>query len=110
METDTGSRSNLLTSNFDSKGGGVGYSLCNARWSPEPVSCTVESACFPLHESLLTVGQTDIQSNSAMDDYAAIEHDLVIHVQFLCEKSQHNHVRGRERSQAPAPPVFSVNK
>lgn len=44
-----------------------------------------------------------------MDDYAAIEHDLVIHVQFLW-KSSHNHVWGRERSQAPAPPVFSVNK
>lgn len=58
----TTSRSNLLPSNFDSRGGCVGYSLCNTLWGPKLVPCTVESTRLPLHDSLLTVRQTDIQS------------------------------------------------
>lgn len=61
-ERQTTSRSNLLPSNFDSRGGCVGYSLCNTLWGPKLVPCTVESTRLPLHDSLLTVRQTDIQS------------------------------------------------
>lgn len=98
METDTASRGNLLPSNFDSREGGVGYSLCNTQWSPEPVPCTVESTRFPLHDSLLTVRQTDIQSLLWM-----IMLLLNTTLWFMCNFCERIHTPfwGRKRSQAP---------
>lgn len=107
METDTASRSNLLPSNFDSREGGAGYSLCNTWWSPEPVPCTVESTRFPLHDSLLTVRQTDIQSLLWM-----ITLLLNTTLWFMCNFCERIHTPfwGRERSQAPASSFFSCVK
>lgn len=105
METDTTSRSNLLPSNFDSRGGSVGYSLCNTLWGPKLVPCTVESTHFPLHDSLLTVRQTDIQSPVWM-----ITLLLTMTLSFMCNLCEgiHTPFYGDKKSQAQL--LFSANK
>lgn len=100
METDTTSRSNLLPSNFDSGGGSVVYSLCNTLWGPKLVPCTVESTLFPLHDSLSTVRQTDIQSPVWM-----ITLLLTMTLSFMCNLCVriHTPLYGGKKSQAQLP-------
>lgn len=84
----------------------MGYSLCNTLWGPKLVPCTVESTRFPLHDSLLTVRQTDIQSPVWM-----ITLLLTMTLSFMCNLGERIHTPfcSSKKSQTPLRFSFLVS-